>query len=119
MGAYLNGGRPAVYLGVGVQHLRIKYRFGRHTRGFYARWRPQLRRWECQLSGHGMKPRRWFAASQTMAMSELRLIACIWHWNPTHVAGPHALWDNRPDGGYCTPGGEWTLPLFPAEGALL
>jgi len=117
MGAYLNGGRPAVYLGVDAKHLRIKFRFGRHVRGFYARWRPQLRRWECQLSGHGMQPRRWFSASQTMAMTELRLTKCLWDWNPTHVAGPHVLWDGREDGGYCTPGGEWTLPLFSEQAA--
>lgn len=96
----MKGGRPPVMRGVEAKHLRIRYvnRKGR-TRGFYARWRPTLQAWECQLSGYGIQPRRWFSKTQTIALARLRLIPCVWDWRIV-VIDQSAQWEGIEDLGF-------------------
>jgi hypothetical protein len=96
----MKGGRPAVYLGARVKDKRIRYLNSKgRTRAFYARWRPQLKRWECHLSGYGLQSRQWFSSSQTMALAKLRLTPCLWDWRQVAV-DTSVLWDGIPDIGY-------------------
>ena len=99
-GSVMKGGRPAVYLGGRVQDKRIRYiNLKGRTRAFYARWRPQLKRWECHLTGYGLKHRQWFSESQTLALHTLRMTPCLWDWRKV-VIDKAVLWDGVPDNGY-------------------
>lgn len=112
----MKGGRPAQFIGVRIRDLRVAFRSpAGHRRGFYARWRPNLGRWECQVSGFGMVARHWFASSQTLALGELRLIPCLWDWRRI-VVDESREWDGIPDGGYCGPHGANPVALFPLAG---
>lgn len=85
-------------LGVRTSDLRAVFRDpAGHRRGFYARWRPSLRAWECQLSGFGMRPRRWFAPSQSVALCDLRLIPCLWSYRCETRDLYATCWDGIPD----------------------
>jgi hypothetical protein len=96
----MKGGRPAVYLGARLKDRRIRYmNVSGRTRAFYARWRPQLKRWECHLTGFGLKHQQWFETSQTMALATLRMKSCLWSWRKVAV-DMAVLWDNIPDRGY-------------------
>lgn len=107
------GGRPPQFIGPRMRDVRVRFRSpAGHMRGFYARWRPNLGQWECQVSGFGMSPRQWFSASQTMALGELRSIQCLWDWRRI-VVDESPQWDGIPDGGYCGPHGRRAVPLFP------
>lgn len=71
---------------------------GGRTRGFCARWRARAQVWECQLSGYGMRPRRWFSDSQSLALAELRHIQCVWDWKRS-VVDEALYWDGVYDQG--------------------
>lgn len=93
----MKAGRKPVFRGVRRKDLRIRYRsVTGHTRGFYATWRPTLHQWECQLSGYGIRPRRWFSPSQTLALCRLRWTRCLWDWRAVHV-DDSPQWDGIPD----------------------
>lgn len=82
----MKAGRKPVMRGVRKKDLRIRYvSLTGRTRGFYARWRPTLHQWECQLSGYGIKSRTWFSKSQTIALSDLQWTRCLWDWRAVHV----------------------------------
>lgn len=95
------GGRPLQYIGVRSKDLRIRYvslARPQRTRGFYARWRPDAQVWECQLSGFGMKPRHWFAHTQSLALSNLRFIESLWNWRAV-IVDQAVNWDGVYDFG--------------------
>ncbi len=96
-----------------MRDLRVRFRSpAGHSRGFYARWRPRLGQWECQLSGFGMAERQWFSACQTLALGHLRSIRCVWDWRRIVVDESYA-WDGVPDAGYCAAHGRGAVPFFP------
>ena len=93
-------GRPAVYLGAGMKHLRIRYiNLKGRTRGFYARWRPNLQAWECHLTGYGLQHRQWFSKSQTLALCRLRMTPSLWDWRKK-VIDTSVRWDGIEDTGF-------------------
>jgi hypothetical protein len=46
-----------------------------------------------------MQPRRWLSISQTMALANLRFVACLWHWRAVKV-DPSDAWDGIVDTGF-------------------
>ncbi|TJY55752.1 hypothetical protein E4T66_20440 [Sinimarinibacterium sp. CAU 1509] len=97
-------GRAAEFVGVRGRDLRIVFlSTAGHRRGFYARYRTRMQRWECQLSGYGMQPRRWFSRTQTLALCELRHIASVWDWRRV-VIDQRIEWDGVRDTGYLIEG---------------
>ena len=70
----------------------------RHQRALYA-WRDSDG-WQCQLSGHGMRPRLWWSPTQSGALQVARLAPALISgtytlWTPKgHL---YALWDGFPD----------------------
>jgi hypothetical protein len=93
-------GRNRELIGVRSKDLRIRFvSSAGHKRGFYARHRRHLGAWECQVSGYGMQPRRWFSPSQTLALCELRFIPALYDWRRVLV-DCSAQWDGIADAGY-------------------
>lgn len=103
-------GRNPSFLGVRRCDLRMRFLHGAQSRGFYARYRPSLRLWECQLSGYGMRPRRWFSPTQTLALAEIRLIPSLFSWRPV-VVDESIAWDGIRDTGFVV-NGRGQLELF-------
>lgn len=92
-------GRPLKLIGCRSRDLRIRFRsMSGRTRGFYARWRPRAQVWECQLSGYGLKARKWFEPSQSMALANLRHIECLWDWK-REVIDTRVQWEGVYDHG--------------------
>lgn len=98
MGTAHKIGRPAQFIGVRACDLRIRFTRLGQSRALFARWRPNLKRWECQLSGYGLHTQRWFARSQFVVESTLRLRQSTstdngWRWLKRETG----QWDGRPD----------------------
>lgn len=91
-------GRPIIFKGHDFVHRRQTWRDSAgHTRSLYARWRDNLKCWECCISGFGIAPHRWFSGYQTGAECEARIIAFRWGhgWKPLKTVP--MLWDARTD----------------------
>lgn len=74
-----------VFYGVRSQDLRIRFERLGKRRAFFARWRPQIKLWECQLSGYGLRCNRFFGPSQFVILFNLRLSSSVspelgWRW---------------------------------------
>lgn len=91
-------GRPIKFKGHDFVHRRHTWRdHAGRTRSLYARWRDNLKCWECAVSGYGMAPYRWYAPDQSTAQTYARILACRWGLGWDILRSLPMLWDGRPD----------------------
>lgn len=97
------------------RHLRLRFlsATGKH-RGLYAYWHTARGQWACTLCGHGLRPYRYYASTQTAAIQDARLRS--WsadgRWKVVGRIPWFEPWDGRPDAPALVPPAGAQLSLF-------